>query len=426
MSNFAPPISRDGFVYHGALYADVGNLNRHPRASITELTNMLRPKLSSSGKSKTTETPKDQVGHWYFAQLKHYGLPMCKDKNAAKVRLLNALNSGGLEVPGEVKRLEGALKREYDAANRKAKAEMAKAEGTTAPRKRKAEDGGEEVAKKVKGAEGGLGAPVSDGLAKKDSNPKLNANATKNGATSKQTARKSGPKVKDEANAKKEPVVKKQPAVKKEAGVQKEPAIKKEPSIKKETAVKKEPIVKTEASVKKEPSPKKEPRLKKEPAIKREQQNGNDSPTYRLNAFYNLTCPAISDDWPYQSEGMNLRLRADQDSGCLWGNIQKFGPWSGVIWVDIPPGPIFETELQFRWRMREDGTGELLFRRDQLGTLMFSDDGNMQGRIYGLHGEVTVFWGSRRIGPAGGGSAQQFKAEWDGFVQEAYGRERGW
>jgi len=32
------------------------------------------------------------VGHWYEAQLRHYGLPPTKDKNAAKVRLLGALN----------------------------------------------------------------------------------------------------------------------------------------------------------------------------------------------------------------------------------------------------------------------------------------------------------------------------------------------
>ncbi|KAK8175679.1 hypothetical protein IWX90DRAFT_118580 [Phyllosticta citrichinensis] len=125
MANFAPPICRDGFVYHGQLFADVGNLNRHPRASIQDLNDLLRPsKPAKDGQSK------DQVGHWYFAQLRHYGLPTTKDKNAAKVRLLNALNGGQLQVPKDVKKLESQLKKEYDASNKKAKAEL-KGAGST-------------------------------------------------------------------------------------------------------------------------------------------------------------------------------------------------------------------------------------------------------------------------------------------------------
>ncbi|KAK7542621.1 uncharacterized protein J3D65DRAFT_222753 [Phyllosticta citribraziliensis] len=125
MANFAPPICRDGFVYHGQLFADVGNLNRHPRASIQDLNDLLRPnKPAKDGQSR------DQVGHWYFAQLRHYGLPTTKDKNAAKVRLLNALNGGQLQVPKDVKKLESQLKKEYDASNKKAKAEL-KGAGST-------------------------------------------------------------------------------------------------------------------------------------------------------------------------------------------------------------------------------------------------------------------------------------------------------
>ncbi|KAK8255318.1 hypothetical protein HDK77DRAFT_29329 [Phyllosticta capitalensis] len=128
MANFAPPISRDGFVYHGQLFADVGNLNRHPRASIQDLTELLRP-----NKPTKDSQAKDQVGHWYFAQLKHYGLPTTKDKNAAKVRLLKAINERQIEVPKDVKKLEGQLKKEYDAANKKAKAELKGGGSTPVP-----------------------------------------------------------------------------------------------------------------------------------------------------------------------------------------------------------------------------------------------------------------------------------------------------
>lgn len=112
------PISRNGFIYDGSFRADVGNHNFHPRASVSQLAAMLRPKRT---KSINRRQARDQVGHWYFAQLKHYGLLTTKDKNAAKVRLLNALNTKALEVPKDVKTLEAELKKEFKAAKRGSK-----------------------------------------------------------------------------------------------------------------------------------------------------------------------------------------------------------------------------------------------------------------------------------------------------------------
>ena len=116
----ASPISRDGFFYNGDLYVEVGNLNRHKRASIPEITAILRPDLK---KAKATSQPsKDPVGHWYEAQLIHYGLPPSKDKARAKMRLLEALNNSNLVVPAGIARLEQSLRKEFSAAERKAKA----------------------------------------------------------------------------------------------------------------------------------------------------------------------------------------------------------------------------------------------------------------------------------------------------------------
>lgn len=118
--SFTPPISRDRFHYNGDLYVEVGNLNRHKRASVAEISALLRPDLTKSrGKSITS---KDEVGHWYTAQLIHYGLPPTQDKARAKVRLLEALNASKLLVPPEIKKLEDSLQKEYQAAERKAKA----------------------------------------------------------------------------------------------------------------------------------------------------------------------------------------------------------------------------------------------------------------------------------------------------------------
>jgi hypothetical protein len=127
---FAPPVSRDGFTYHGVLFVESSNDNRHPRASAAELTDLLRPKLGQK-----LSAPKDQVAHWYEAQLVHYGLPRVKDKNAAKIRLLNAINAGGLAVPDSIKKLEVSMKKEWDAANKKARAAEKKQEQATPQKK---------------------------------------------------------------------------------------------------------------------------------------------------------------------------------------------------------------------------------------------------------------------------------------------------
>ncbi|KAI5263163.1 hypothetical protein E4T47_09109 [Aureobasidium subglaciale] len=79
---------------------------------MAELTSLLRPETSSA------PPPKDQVGHWYQAQLLHYGLPPSRDKNTAKVRLLQAINANTLTVPDNVAKLEKEMKKEFTASGR--------------------------------------------------------------------------------------------------------------------------------------------------------------------------------------------------------------------------------------------------------------------------------------------------------------------
>lgn len=103
MAGFAPPARRGEFLYTSVLYADPGNANHHPRASTAELAALLRPeapKLYAKGRKPDISTPaKDPAWHFYSEQLIHYGLPVTKDKNTAKVRLLTAMNQFKLEVP---------------------------------------------------------------------------------------------------------------------------------------------------------------------------------------------------------------------------------------------------------------------------------------------------------------------------------------
>lgn len=102
--SFAAPGFKDGFWYDGDLYVEVGGLNRHKRAPIAEITAILRPDLKKS-KTTTAQPSKDPVGHWYEAQLLHYGLPPSKDKARAKMRLLEAVNNSSLAVPVAISRL---------------------------------------------------------------------------------------------------------------------------------------------------------------------------------------------------------------------------------------------------------------------------------------------------------------------------------
>ena len=119
---FTPPVSRENFYYNGDLYVEVGALNRHKRATVGEITTLLRPDVKKSNKA-LANLPKDQVGHWYEAQLIHYGLPPSKDKARAKMRLLEAVNQSNLIVPPRITEMETQMKKEYAAAERKAKAQ---------------------------------------------------------------------------------------------------------------------------------------------------------------------------------------------------------------------------------------------------------------------------------------------------------------
>ena len=91
-----------------SFYAEASNGNRHRRATFPELFALFHP----SG-SATSATDKEPVGHWYEAQLVHYGLVPSKSKAVAKTRLLDAVNKGSLNVPVRVQKIEDELKKEW-------------------------------------------------------------------------------------------------------------------------------------------------------------------------------------------------------------------------------------------------------------------------------------------------------------------------
>ncbi|KAF4508205.1 hypothetical protein G6O67_004615 [Ophiocordyceps sinensis] len=107
----APPVSADGFAFaDGEFFAQSSGQNRHRRAAHAELQAQF-----GSGSDK------DHPAHWFEAQLLHYGLKPSKTKAVARMRLLDAFNAGNLQVPSQITKLEGELKKEWTKKNREAK-----------------------------------------------------------------------------------------------------------------------------------------------------------------------------------------------------------------------------------------------------------------------------------------------------------------
>lgn len=126
---YAAPVARNGFYCSGrSFYVEIERY-RHERESPGSLYNLLTytqppPLLTKAGKvAKRQPLPhKDQPGHFYCAQLLHYGLKPLKTKEAAKKQLLAAYAAKGtLIVPEEILKLEDTLRKEYDQANERAK-----------------------------------------------------------------------------------------------------------------------------------------------------------------------------------------------------------------------------------------------------------------------------------------------------------------
>ena len=118
MAQNRPP-AMDIFSFAGdSLFVEASGNNLHRRATAPEL-------------QAHFAAAEDQPGHWYEAQLHHYGLKPSKAKGTAKMRLYEAVKKGDLAVPAHLLSLEADLKREWKAQGRTAKA-WAKATATAA------------------------------------------------------------------------------------------------------------------------------------------------------------------------------------------------------------------------------------------------------------------------------------------------------
>ena len=100
-------------VHHGhfsfnvdTFYVTSSNGHIHPRATRSELEAIFNTAFQERS------TRPDHLGHWYEAQILHYGLAPTKQKATAKMRLLEAIQQGSLKVPKYILKIEEDLRKE--------------------------------------------------------------------------------------------------------------------------------------------------------------------------------------------------------------------------------------------------------------------------------------------------------------------------
>jgi hypothetical protein len=445
MNTNTSPIIRGEFIYHNVLLVDAGgDLKRHPRASLGDIKTLLDGK-----------TPKDQVAHFYEAQLIHYGLQRTKDKNTAKVRLQQALNQKKLVVPPHIVDMEAQMKKDFAASVRKANrsaagkaADTATPSGGAASSKKRQQSGEEEtpaasskktkITMKVGDIEFSIdhdSNEITSGTSKKKATASTKTTAPpKSKATPAPAAKQ--PKTPQAKKAAPQTDTKAKPTTKKATEAQAKPTAtdkvtktSNKPKPEKSTAVKKETKFKKEPTSAPRTNP---PKIKQEP-IKREPSPSpplEDYPEiHYLTGVYDVSCPQLEDQYPETTGTLRILICVDEATRRVWGSFE-LGPKSGVMFIaDYHDDPI-DLRLTFGWRARDLDRGGLDFGRGCHGEIEFGGNKRMAGTFFNLFPEPVDFQAKKRFGPLVCATsplerpkvAWEFEQEWDGFVAEAYGR----
>ncbi|KAH7020669.1 hypothetical protein B0J12DRAFT_610761 [Macrophomina phaseolina] len=370
MTDSVASISRGGFIYDGSFRADVGNRNSHPRASLSQLASLLRPKRT---KSINRKQARDQVGHWYFAQLKHYGLPTTKDKNAAKVRLLNALNTKALKVPKDVKGLEAEMKKEFKAAN-----------GGSKP--------GPLDQKRASGRKG-------------TNNPEVTSSAAASSVKKTKMGRHEAARDEMRSNPRGVPRT-----------LDNESSSKTMDGLRDTTKVMTTTPIRN--SSQRAQSSRAPPPLTRRSSLPAKQSSSIDMTN--ITGIYEVNCPCVEEEWDC-GPGCRMLLYYTDSASCLWGEFD-LGPWWGIIYMEPGPSKFSNAKINFNWRANQHETHSPSFGPDCTGFLVFSHLGEIRGTLWGLYGDAVEFIGRRRPGPKTCGLAKTtyyFESRWREIEESA-------
>ncbi|KAI5358098.1 hypothetical protein Slin14017_G114590 [Septoria linicola] len=401
MSSVAP-VTRGEFHYRDVLLVDVGGeLKRHARASEAELRALLKGAAT-----------KDQVGHWWEAQLIHYGLHRSKQKDTAKVRLQQALSQGRLKSqPPHLADMESQMKKEYAAAVRKAMRTTAgeinpsKSGGTK--RVREEESAPSSKKTKISIRVGDVAIDIDQTHESKQRKPVKAAAESRKIATPKPSG-----------------TTRRLPNPASSSPFSSENVFQKSAPTPRATA--------RSVSVKKEPSSKQSAQLANSPPPSSATHKGYlfdaDAMDTRadmsrdklsITGVYTIECPQITELLPEKQDSLRLVMCVDNESGITWGGFE-LAMKSGVIKMDELD---FNRNLTFGWRARDSWENTLRFGQKCFGNIEFDGAGRLYGMFYSMFNEPCEFTGRRRPGPLWSGkSAYKYKQEWDAFPKEAYGR----
>jgi hypothetical protein len=433
MDASTPFVVRGEFIYHDTLFVDVGGaLKRHTRASPSEL----KPYLDG-------KAPKDQVAHWYEAQLIHYGLQRSKDKNTAKVRLQQALSQKKLTVPPHIVDMEAQMKKDYATGIKKSRSAASKAakgeveDSTIAKGKKRKQSDADTEAKTATSKRTKITMKVGDlevsidhdsGSAKRtgtknkavSSSPATTSSSAKGKAVLGPTATRKPPTTPRARQTMQNDAQALSVSTLKSSGTPKQSV--RSPS---KTAVPQKARVKAEPKVKNEPNtshrspPKPAPKVKSE--VKPET-NTTETPKGRfITGVYNVSSLQLEEQYPEDANNLRVFLCVDNDARKIWGGFELASK-SGVFCI-MDDYTNIDVPLSFGWRARDSNRGGLSFGRGCSGNIQFFDDRRFTATIFNMFPEPVELHGDRRPGPLWcGKSAWQFEREWDGFVAEAYGR----
>ncbi|EXJ56553.1 hypothetical protein A1O7_06897 [Cladophialophora yegresii CBS 114405] len=465
MATTSPEVRNGDFLYRDTLFVDLGLNKRHPRAAVQDLKELLLPKKGGSASAP----PKDQVAHWYEAQLIHYGLPRSRDKNTAKVRLTNALASKTLGVPKDIVALEGEMKREYASALRRTKSgaggaikgEMKVAEGKAAKKSTTASTGTSKskttVALEVGGTKVTIDREDMEAAKKRSTASKAAASKPKGAKASDSKPKPATastaatPKTKDAKASDANPRLATGAGIAADASRSQSQAIKRTARRGGHSA----------HSVSDRLVPSSSP---EKPRAKQTARRGKDDPFRRSNSdrgaptsshTYDHTpfsfqhdvdmddappayepidfhqqreSPGPEDDFPISGtyffprapfQPFSLTLQVDDRSRQLWGRFQ-IGSKEGVLCVGDMSGISSDHAVSFGWRSEDQDDGFMKFGRGCDGAIEFDGEGWIRGHFNGLmYGEDVEFVGEWVNGE--GLDVREMKHIWEDFPRKAYG-----
>ncbi|EQL03901.1 hypothetical protein OCS_00394 [Ophiocordyceps sinensis CO18] len=457
----APPVSADGFAFaDGEFFAQSSGQNRHRRAAHAKLQAQF-----GSGSDK------DHPAHWFEAQLLHYGLKPSKTKAVARMRLLDAFNAGNLQVPSQITKLEGELKKEWTKKNREAKKAFhggPQVEAKKATPKPKTTAAGSKRRIEVDGTKASTTASSAQPVPKKPrtatpkkprtATPKANSDAKPATASpaNKQTARRGGIAQASSPRA-----------------TQYAPSPAKPPRTKQTARRSGAFMARGRIHAQRSPSPAPAPRpiqtarrsgafmargrMPPPPAQvqwvddESDSGGGGDSEDYGIsdgyggsghdqpppyseyevddqqgaglsrlgliNGDYDVECPYVTSEW--SCYGSEFRMTLTLAGSALWGSFD-LGIIEGVLFMNERPWESSDNCFEFTWRGSE-ADGPIIYGDRHKGWIKFVGGGRIEGFI---DYQGLTFEGERCPGQGTRSSrdARSLQMEWDNYSEAEYDR----